>query len=423
MSGAEHCDNAAVGNAHETPGGSAGAGDRRAGQAQSIRDEELIELSVVMPCLDEAETLGICIRKALDCIRDNRIRGEVVIADNGSTDGSIEIAQAEGARVIHAEIRGYGAALSAGFEAARGKYLIMGDADDSYDFSNLMPFVEKLREGSDLVMGSRFKGGIAPGAMPWHHKYIGNPVLTGILNLLHGTGVDDAHCGLRGLTKEAVTRLNLRSTGMEFASEMVLKAEAKGLQIDEVPITLSRDGRSRPPHLRSFRDGWRHLRFMMMLSPKWVLMYPGALLVAVGTIIMAVLGFGPFRLGSVIFDQHTLIAGAMFVIVGYQAVTVGVAARIFAVQQEIGPPSKPLQWGFKILNLERGLVAGALVLVAGLVLVVGMTVYWASKEFGLLDLESTIRPMLVGATLIALGSQTILMSFFCSMLSIPVRKP
>ncbi len=384
--------------------------------------DQPIELSVIMPCLNEAETLETCITKALQSFRSHGICGEVVIADNGSTDGSVEIAQHAGARVVHAETKGYGAALMAGIHAARGKYLIMGDADDSYDFTNLMPFVEKLRAGYELVMGSRFKGGIAPQAMPWHHKYIGNPVLTAVLKLFFRARISDAHCGLRGFTKAAIGRLGLRTTGMEFASEMVVKAECLGLRITEVPTTLSPDGRTRAPHLRSFSDGWRHLRFMMMLSPKWVLMYPGAALFLVGAVIMTVLGFGPFKLGHVIFDHHTMIAGAMFVIVGFQTVTIGCAARIFAVQQEIGPPSRLLQWGFRVLNLERGLVIGGLVLTAGLGLVVGMTLHWASRQFGVLDLQRTLRPMLIGVTLVALGSQTILVSFFYSMLSIQLHK-
>ncbi len=237
-----------------------------------------VEVSVVMPCLNEAETLETCIHKALDFFARSRVSGEVVVADNGSTDGSVDIARRAGARVVHVEKKGYGNALMGGFEAAKGKYLIMGDADDSYDFQNLMPFIEKLRAGYDVVMGNRFRGGIKAGAMSWHHKYIGNPVLTGLLNLFFRSGIGDAHCGLRGLTREAFNGLRLRTTGMEFASEMVVKAAALGLKMTEVPTVLNPDGRSRPPHLRSFRDGWRHLRFLMLLAPKWALVIPGGVM-------------------------------------------------------------------------------------------------------------------------------------------------
>ncbi len=381
-----------------------------------------LEVSVVMPCLNEAETLETCIHKAHRCLSENGIRGEVIIADNGSTDDSVEIAERAGARVVHVLEKGYGAALAGGFRAARGKYLIMGDADDSYDFSSLMPFVSELRRGSDVVIGSRFLGGIAPGAMPWHHRYIGNPLLTGTLNLFFRTGMGDAHCGLRGLRKDAFERMKLRTLGMEFASEMLVKARANHLKMTEVPTTLSPDGRSRPPHLRSFRDGWRHLRFLMMLAPKWVLIYPGGVMFLVGVATMAILGRGPLDLGRVVFDYHTMVAGAMLVLVGYQAMAIGVAARIFAVTEEIGPPANWLQRGYTSLTLERGLIGGAVLLLLGFLLVVRMVVFWASKDFGPLNLHQTLRPMLIGTTLMALGSQTLLMSFFHSMLKLPYRR-
>ncbi|MCX5671791.1 MAG: glycosyltransferase family 2 protein, partial [Planctomycetota bacterium] len=314
----------------------------------------MVEVSIVMPCLNEAETLESCVSKALRFLASTCISGEVIVADNGSTDGSQDIARRAGARVVDARTKGYGAALMEGFAAARGKFLIMGDADDSYDFLDLMPFIRRLREGYDIVVGNRFRGGIKPGAMPWLHRYIGNPVLTGILNVLYRSGIDDAHCGLRGLTKQAYESLSLRTTGMEFASEMIVKAAARGLRMCEVPTVLSPDGRSRPPHLRSFQDGWRHLRFLVLLSPKWCLMIPGAILMALGVLLGATVFTSPLQIQGVVLDVHTLVASSLMAIVGYQSITIGIAARIYAVQEEIGPPSALLQDSFKIFTLERG---------------------------------------------------------------------
>lgn len=379
-------------------------------------DEATPEISVVMPCLNEAETLETCIRKARAWLADNGISGEVVIADNGSTDDSVGIARRAGARVVHVEEKGYGAALQAGFRAARGRFLIMGDADDSYDFSNLRPFVDELRGGAEFVIGERFRGGIVKGAMPWHHRYIGNPLLTGTLNLFFGTHVGDAHCGLRGLTKSAFERMQLRTTGMEFASEMIVKADAKGLKMSEVPTTLSPDGRSRPPHLRSMRDGWRHLRFLMMLSPEWVLMYPGGALFVLGAMMLAVFGLGPLHLGQVVLDHHTMIAGAMLTIVGYQAITIGFAARVYAIQEELGKPSALLQAAQRAITLERALMAGLLLLLVGAGLVARLIYHWVSLGLGPLDLPNTLRPMLMGVTLVAIGSQTMLTALFYGML-------
>ncbi len=390
----------------------------RADSGSRWAEHDDIEVSVVMPCLNEVSTLRICIEKAWACLKANGIRGEVVVADNGSTDGSAIVAKQVGARVVHAKEKGYGNALRAGFEATRGKYLIMGDADDSYDFTNLMPFIDALRCGNDVVMGERFKGGIAPGAMPWHHKYIGNPLLTATMNLFFHTGISDAHCGLRAFTKDAYERMGLRTTGMEFASEMIVKANASGMRMTEVPTTLSPDGRSRPPHLRSFRDGWRHLRFLMTLTPKWILVYPGAAMLFVGIVLMALLGGGPVTLGSIVLDHHTMIAAAMLVVVGYQALTIGFLARVFAVREEIGPPSKWLATGNKLLTLEGGLIGGTTILFLGAFLVAGMTLRWIAKDFGPLNFSSTFRPMLIGTTLIALGSQTLFMSFFYNMLQL-----
>src|SRR6266487_2781972 len=282
--------------------------------------ETSIEFSIVMPCLKEAETLATCIQKAKRSLEENNVEGEIIIADNGSTDGSQEIAEQHGARVIDVQARGYGSALMGGIAAARGKYIIMGDADDSYDFSTLEPFVEKLRAGYDLVMGNRFKGGVKAGAMPALHRYLGNPVLTAIGRVFFHSPCGDFHCGLRGFAKDAVLRLDLRTTGMEFASEMIVKATLHKLQITEVPTTLSPDGRSRPPHLRSWRDGWRHLRFLLLYSPRWLFFYPGALLMAAGIALCGWLLPGPRHVSSVTLDVHTLLYAAAAIVIGFQAV-------------------------------------------------------------------------------------------------------
>ncbi len=381
-----------------------------------------LEVSVVMPCLNEAETLEICIRKARSGLERCGVRGEVVVADNGSTDGSIEIAQRAGARVVHVAEKGYGMALRRGFESARGKYLIMGDADDSYDFEHLMPFIERMRSGSDVVMGNRFQGGIAAGAMPWHHKFIGNPVLTGVLNLFFRSGIGDAHCGLRGLTRRAFAAMNLQTSGMEFASEMVVKATLCGLHMTEVPTTLRKDGRSRPPHLRSFRDGWRHLRFLMLLAPDWLLMLPGTVMGLIGATLFAILWQGPVHVGSALLDIHSMMMAALLITVGYQGLTMGFAARIFAVQQGIGRASPALRFGFRALNLERGLLAGAGILLAGAVLIGVVVASWAAGSFGPLDTARTLRPVVAGITLVTLGVQTVLMSLFYSMLGLCGRQ-
>ncbi len=377
-----------------------------------------IEVSVVMPCLNEAETLEICIQKAAGCLKKNNVRSEIVIADNGSTDGSQDIATRNGARVVPVERKGYGAALQGGFDAAYGKFMLMGDADDSYDFENLMPFIEGLRNGHDVVMGNRFKGGVAPGAMPALHRYIGNPILTTVLNVFFRSGIGDAHCGLRGITKEAYQRLNLQTTGMEFASEMVVKASTRKLNMTEVATTLRPDGRSRAPHLRSFRDGWRHLRFMMLLAPNWALMIPGVAMATLGTLLLLILWAGPVKLGGAELDVHTMLVASSLIIVGYQAFLTGVAARIYALTEEIGPPSSMLQNLFGSINLERGLIGGALLGVLGLCFIGSVFLGWAKDSYGPLDVTQTMRPMVVGVTLLAVGGQTMLMSFFYSMLGI-----
>ncbi|MGI9431553.1 MAG: glycosyltransferase family 2 protein [Myxococcota bacterium] len=384
--------------------------------------DEALEVTFVMPCLDEAETLAGCIQAARACIERHGLDAEIVVADNGSSDGSQEIARAEGARVVDVPEPGYGSALMGGFEAARGRYLVMGDADQRYDFGEAIAMIEAMRDGADLVMGSRFRGEIRSGAMPWLHRYIGNPVLTFVGRLLFPTKISDFHCGLRGLTRKAYEEMGLRTTGMEFASEMVVKAVSREMNVAEVPITLHPDGRSRPPHLRSWRDGWRHLRFLMVLSPRWSLFVPGGLLVLLGGFLMALLGLGPLRLASVTLDIHTMMAASILVIVGYQAMTTGIAARIYAVEEEIGPPAPWLQSAFRHFTLERGILAGLALASAGGLVIARLAWQWARVGFGPLETDLTLRPMVLGTTLVALGMQTLFMSLVYSMLGIRRRR-
>ena len=379
---------------------------------------EELELSIVMPCLNEAETLEVCIRKALKSLAELAVKGEVVIADNGSTDGSQALAAKAGARVVPVANKGYGNALMGGIEAARGRYVIMGDADDSYDFSNLGPFLEKLREGYDLVMGNRFLGGIAEGAMPPLHRYLGNPVLTGFGRLFFKSPSGDFHCGLRGFSKAGYRRLNLQTTGMEFASEMVVKATLQGQRIAEVPTTLSPDGRSRPPHLRSWRDGWRHLRFMLLYSPRWLFLYPGLLLMLVGTGVSLWLLPSPREVGGVTFDVHTLLYSAALILVGYQAVLFGVFTKVFAITEGLLPEDKRMMGIFRYVTLETGLLAGIVLLVAGVVGTVTAVWIWKGREFGDLNPANMLRLIVPSVTALALGCQTIFGSFFLSVLGL-----
>lgn len=375
------------------------------------------ELSIVMPCLNEAETLGVCITKAQSYIKQHDIAGEIIIADNGSSDGSQDIAEQMGARVVHVETKGYGSALMGGISAAHGQYIIMGDADDSYDFSNLTLFIKKLREGYDLVMGNRFKGGIKPGAMPPLHKYLGNPILTWIGRLFFPSSCGDFHCGLRGFRKEAIEKLNLRTTGMEFASEMVVKASLHKMRITEVPTTLCPDGRSRPPHLRSWRDGWRHLRFLLLYSPRWLFLYPGALLMLIGLIIGLWLLPGP----KVIFDINTLLFAATAIIVGFQAITFGVFTKIFAISEGLLPEDFRLKRFVRHINLEIGLIVGITILLAGIAGSIYAFEIWENQLFGPLDPSRTMRIVIPSVTCIALGFQIILSSFFLSVLMLKRR--
>jgi len=381
-------------------------------------DGPRIELSILMPCLNEAETLATCIKKAQKALDDLNVDGEIVIADNGSTDGSPEIAASLGARVIHVAEKGYGSALLGGIKAARGKYIIMGDADDSYDFTNLGPFLEKLRAGYELVMGNRFKGGIAPRAMPPLHKYLGNPVLTGIGRIFFRSPCGDFHCGLRGFSKSAIQRLDLRTRGMEFASETVVKASLHGLRITEVPTTLSVDGRNRPPHLRSWRDGWRHLRFLLLYSPRWLFLYPGLLLMLVGAVASGWLLVGPRVVDGITFDIHTFLYAAMAIVIGYQTVIFAIFTKVFAITEGLLPEDPRLKTLFNYIKLETGILAGALLLLAGIGLSVYALSFWSSTSFGPLEPSRTLRLVIPAVTLLALGLQTVLSSFFLSILGL-----
>ena len=383
--------------------------------------EYTLELSILMPCLNEAETLEICIQKALRSLRELDIAGEVIIADNGSTDGSQDIATRMGARVVSVAAKGYGSALMGGIIAARGVYIIMGDADDSYNFSNLGFFVHKLREGFDLVMGNRFQGGIKPGAMPPLHKYLGNPVLTWVGRLFFASPVGDFHCGLRGFRRDSILKLDLQTTGMEFASEMVVKASVYKLRITEIPTVLSPDGRSRPPHLRTWRDGWRHLRFLLLYSPRWLFLYPGAALMIWGLIIVVWLLPGTQKIGSISFDVHTLLYGAIAIIIGFQAVTFAFFTKIFAISEKFLPEDPKLNKIFRYVTLETGLIVGVTLILIGIVGSFLSLTIWSKTAFGSLDPSKTLRLVIPSLTCLTVGLQMVLSSFFLSVLGLKRR--
>jgi glycosyltransferase involved in cell wall biosynthesis len=384
---------------------------------------EAIELSVVMPCLNEADTLGVCLEKAFRAIKEHGIQAEVIVADNGSTDASIEIAQQAGARVVPVSEKGYGNALMGGIEAARGRFVIMGDADDSYDFLEIPKFVDKLREGYDLVQGCRLPGGggtIAPGAMPFLHRVWGNPMFTFLVRHWFGAPIHDVYCGLRGFTKELYHKLEQRCVGMEFATEMIIKSslyqKTYGVKIAEVPITLHKDGRkAHAPHLRTFRDGWRTLRFFMLYSPRWLYGIPGVGLGLLG-LILALLVFGNVQIGNAVFDAHTLLFASLFVILGYQSLLFGAFTKIFAIGERLMPMDDKSQALFKIFTLEKGAIAGILIFLAGLFLLVAAVWQWWATGFGRLDYSETMRWVIPGVTFAAIGFQTILGSFFLSIL-------
>lgn len=380
-----------------------------------------LELSVVMPCLNEAQTLGTCIKKALATMERLGIRGEVIVADNGSTDGSQSIAEGLGARVVPIETRGYGSALRGGIAAARGRFVIMGDSDDSYDFTQLGGFMTKLGEGYDLVMGNRFHGGIRPGAMPFLHRFLGNPGLSWLGRLFFGCPVGDFQCGLRGFRKDAIDKLELQTTGMEFSTEMVVKATLFKLRIAEIPTTLAPDGRGRPPHLRTWRDGWRYLRFLLLYSPRWLFLYPGVSLFLFGVAVSLWLLPGPRTVGAVTFDYHTLLFGAMAILIGFESINFAAFTKLFAISERLLPEDPRLNKVFRYVTLETGLVLGALLILAGAGIWVFGLSYWRSHHFGPLDPDKTLRIVIPGFLSLTLGIQIVLSSFFLSVLGMGRR--
>ena len=380
-----------------------------------------VELTIVMPCLNEAETLAACIQKARLGLEQAGVRGEILIADNGSTDGSVAIAEELGARVVPVREKGYGSALRGGIEAARGEWIIMGDADDSYDFSRVEGFVAKFREGYDLVMGCRLPGGggtILPGAMPWKNRWIGNPILSLIGRVFFRCPARDFHCGLRGFTRDAYGKMDLKTTGMEFASEMVIKATLRSLRITEVPVTLHPDGRSRPPHLKPWRDGWRHLRFMLIYSPRWLFLVPGLLLVLLGTIAGATLAAAPVHLGNVVFSTGTLAVACMAVIIGTQLVAFAFFTKVFAIGEGLLPQDPKFSTVFKTFTLEKGICLGLAILALGVGLFLRSLWIWKQAGYGLLPYADNMGRLLPAVTLIVVSIQIVFSSFFMSVLGL-----
>jgi len=385
-------------------------------QSERVDTSVPVAVSVVIPCLNEATSLGSCIDKAVTAFRAAGLAGEVIVADNGSTDGSMQIAEERGARVVRVEERGYGSALRAGIAAARGPFIVMGDADDSYDFGEVPKFAEMLRQGYDVVMGNRFRGEIKPKAMPWHHKYIGNPGLTALLNLFFRTGIGDSHCGMRGFTRAVYERMDLRSTGMEFASEFVIKAAQLKARITEIPITLWPDKRGRPPHLRSFRDGWRHLRFMLLYAPNWLFLLPGGALLAAGLFLVFWLLPGPRQISPrVILDIHTMIFGVMFTLLGVQILSIGSFAKVFSYAERFDRNPVSLKRLLKRVKLETGLLVGGSLFLAGFAGCAWVAWKWAASGFGPLH---EVRKVLFWSMWLFIGAQVTFASFFLSMLGI-----
>ncbi len=385
--------------------------------------ETPLQLSIVMPCLNEARTVGLCVKKAAGFLSAQGLRGEVIVADNGSTDGSQDIAAAAGARVVPVARKGYGAALMGGVEAARGAWVIMGDADDSYDFSNLGGFLEPLRAGADVVMGNRFRGGIAPGAMPPLHRYFGTPLLSALSRFFFRVPVGDVQCGLRAFRRQGVLDLRLRTTGMEWASEMLLKSALAGRRFAEIPITLHKDGRGRPPHLRTWRDGWRNLRFYLLYSPGWVFWFPALVMVAFGALLLAALAGGPRQFRGLVLDIHTYFYGAVFVTAGAQAFLFGVFAKIYAFQEGLIPSEKWLGRVGRWLTPESGLALGLVLLAAGLTGSVIAVLDWRATGYGNLDPARTLRFIIPSGMAILLGTQTVFTGFFLGLLAMRKDRP
>ncbi len=392
--------------------------DLRGTNASEREYASTIELSIVLPCLNEAATLGECIRAARAAFRALSVEGEVVVADNGSSDRSIEIAERLGARVVRMPVKGYGSALLGGMKAARGEYVIMGDADATYDFESIGPFVEKLRAGYHLVMGNRFAGGIADGAMPWLNRWIGNPVLTGLGRLFFRSPIADFHCGLRGFRRDAILALDLQTHGMEFASEMVVRVTLAGLRVTEVPTTLSRGEEGRASNLRPWRDGWRHLRFLLVYSPRWLFLYPGLFLMAMGTAATLWLLPGPRVVGNVTLDIQTLLFACMTIAIGFQAVLFSVLSKVFARNEGLVPVGSRFERLFKYVTLEVGLAAGLALMLAGGGGSIYAFVRWSVVSFGALDASRAFRIVIPSLTALLLGAQIVLASFFLSLLGI-----
>ncbi|WP_106211066.1 glycosyltransferase family 2 protein [Glaciihabitans tibetensis] len=383
----------------------------------------VVELTILMPCLNEAETLATCITKALGYLERSGIAGEVLIADNGSTDGSQRIATDLGARVVDVAEKGYGSALIGGIDSALGEYVIMGDADDSYDFSELDGFVERLRAGDDLVMGNRFLGGIEPGAMPPLHKYLGNPVLSTIGRFLFHSPIKDFHCGLRGFNRRIIQELHLQTTGMEFASEMVVKSTLGGRRVSEVPTTLKKDGRSRPPHLRSWRDGWRHLRFLLIFSPRWLFLIPGASAFFLGLVGTLALAFGPVTIGGAGFSELSQLYLAALTVVGYQAVLFAILTKIYAQHEGFRiPRSRNFDRLEKRISLESAALVGIGMFLVGVLIAGTQLVEWASIGFGALDASAAFRAATPAALMMMLGAQTVMGGMFLGVLKVGLKR-
>ena len=381
-----------------------------------------IKLSIVMPCLNEAETLEKCISKAFAFLKNNNIDGEIIVADNGSKDGSQSIALNLGATVVSTAKKGYGNALQAGIEAANGQYIIMGDADDSYDFSELSLYIAKLEQNFDLVMGNRFRGGIKKNAMPFLHRYLGNPVLSFLGRLFFKSDLRDFHCGLRGFTKSAYDKMQLSTTGMEFASEMIVKSHLLHLNIAEVPTILYKDGRSRKPHLKTWSDGWRHLRFLLLYSPKWLFLHPGLFLMIFGLISSTSLIISPIHIKDIVFDVHTLLFCNAFFLIGFQFVIFYGFTKVFTVTQKLLPKSKKYDSLFKIINLEKGLLIGFGLLILGVALSFYGLNIWSENRFGVLNTNQTLRIIIPAVSIIIIGVQIVLFSFFFSILGLKHEK-
>jgi glycosyltransferase involved in cell wall biosynthesis len=380
-----------------------------------------VEVSVVLPCLNERETVGTCVSNAIDALQAAGLSGEVIVADNGSTDGSVEIAQSAGARVVYVKQRGYGNALRGGIQTARGSYVVMGDSDNSYDLRHIPRFIERLKNGADLAMGDRFRGGIRKGAMPFLHRYLGNPVLTALGRVFFHSPCHDFHCGLRAFRKESYDRMDIRSTGMEFASEMVVKASLLRMKVSEVPTTLSPDGRNHAPHLRTWHDGWRHLRFLLMYSPRWLFLYPGIASLLLGLAVCLWLLPGPRRIGDVVFDVHTLAYAFGSILVGFQLLAFAVFTKVFAITEGLLPEDPRFDQFFDYVKLETGLAVGALLVLGGIFGSLFALSGWARTSFGPLNSQSMLRIVMPSVFALTLGAQVIFSSFFLSILGLRRR--